>query len=164
VLTPVLAKHSKSFSLIDCISHRGVPEGVSSGRRKRSGALVQQLLQVAENLRFYGRINGLPASWLRKRTDYVVELNGLAPYLHRLAAQLSGGWKQRLALACACYTNQSSCSSTNPLPVSTLSRGGSFGISCLSFRNWPCRCLVWDLEMSRESGKRQRTPAAKTKG
>lgn len=58
-------------------------------------------LTVAENLQFYGRIYSLPPVRMKQRIDEIVQLNGLAPYMNRLAARLSGGWKQRLALGCA---------------------------------------------------------------
>src|SRR5262245_11051257 len=54
-----------------------------------------------ENITFYGMIYGLNGAQLDARRQAVVELVGLTDHLHKLAGQLSGGWQQRLALACA---------------------------------------------------------------
>ena len=74
--------------------------------RERIGYMSQnyslyQDLTVAENLQFYGRIYSLEPARLKRRIEEVVASNGLAPYMNRLSAKLSGGWKQRLALGCA---------------------------------------------------------------
>ncbi|MBX9928271.1 MAG: ABC transporter ATP-binding protein [Gemmatimonadaceae bacterium] len=58
-------------------------------------------LTVAENLRFYSTVYGLHG---RERDARLAEHSaalGLTERLGQLAGTLSGGWKQRLALACA---------------------------------------------------------------
>lgn len=58
-------------------------------------------LSVRENLLFYAAIYGVPRRRRTARVQTVIEDTGLAERRTQLAGTLSGGWKQRLALACA---------------------------------------------------------------
>ena len=58
-------------------------------------------LTVSENLNFYGRTYGVRNKQLRQRKQFVIEMAGLQDREGELTRNLSGGWKQRLALGAA---------------------------------------------------------------
>ncbi len=78
--------------------------------RPRIGYMSQRFslyedLSVAENLDFFAAVYGVTGPAARKRKQEVLELTHLSGREKQLAAFLSGGWKQRLGLACSLLHN-----------------------------------------------------------
>jgi ABC-2 type transport system ATP-binding protein len=84
--------------------------GIDVGRnpdavKDRIGYMPQRFalygdLSVDENIAFFGNLYQVPRRQWQTRADAVLSFSGLAPFRRRLAGQLSGGMKQKLALAC----------------------------------------------------------------
>ena len=78
------------------------PEGV----KRRIGYMSQRFslyerLTVDQNIRFFGGIYGLDRGRLDARRRFVLDMAGLSGRENLRAADLAGGWRQRLALGCA---------------------------------------------------------------
>jgi ABC-2 type transport system ATP-binding protein len=78
------------------------PEGV----KRRIGYMSQRFslyehLTVDQNIRFFGGIYGLNRAQLDARRRFVLDIAGLHGREQTRAADLAGGWRQRLALGCA---------------------------------------------------------------
>jgi len=78
----------------------------SDALRLRIGYMSQRFglyddLTVKENLWFFASVYGIKGQALRERIDERLKSMGLGERSGQLAGTLSGGWKQRLALACA---------------------------------------------------------------
>jgi ABC-2 type transport system ATP-binding protein len=74
--------------------------------KRRIGYMSQRFslyddLTVAQNLRFFGGVYGLRGREARERESWALAMSDLEGKEDRLTGELPGGWKQRLALACA---------------------------------------------------------------
>ena len=62
---------------------------------------LYQDLSVLDNLKFYARVYNVPRKTREERLRELLAMSGLVGRERQPVGQLSGGWKQRLALACA---------------------------------------------------------------
>jgi drug efflux transport system ATP-binding protein len=97
-----LLKPTSGMATVGGVDVSRDPEGV----KRRIGYMSQRFslyerLTVDQNIRFFGGIYGLSRDRLDSRRRFVLEMAGLQGREQMRAADLAGGWRQRLALGCA---------------------------------------------------------------
>jgi NitT/TauT family transport system ATP-binding protein len=102
---------SMAAGLVEPSSGQVLVDGVPvSGPGPDRGVIFQQYalfpwLTVRKNVEFGLKLAGLPADERRRRTDRAIELVGLSHFADALPKTLSGGMKQRCAIARAYAVN-----------------------------------------------------------
>ena len=74
--------------------------------KQRIGYMSQKFslyndLTVSENLSFYANLYGIPNGNIKRRLAELIEMSGLQGHEKQITSDLSGAWRQRLALACS---------------------------------------------------------------
>ena len=97
-----LLKPTSGSAAVDGIDVGRDPEAV----KRRIGYMSQRFslyeqLTVDQNIRFFGAIYGLAGRKLEERRQFALDMAGLRERQRTRAADLAGGWRQRLALGCA---------------------------------------------------------------
>jgi ABC-2 type transport system ATP-binding protein len=97
-----LLRPTSGIAIVGGIDVGRDPEGV----KRRIGYMSQRFslyeaLTVDQNIAFFGGVYGLEGDRLAARRAMVLEMAGLQGRENTLAGDLSGGWRQRLALGCA---------------------------------------------------------------
>ena len=97
-----LLRPTSGSATVDGIDVERRPEAA----KRRLGYMSQrfslyELLTVDQNIAFYAGLYGLAGERLRRRRRFALEMGGLLGREDELARDLSGGWRQRLALGCA---------------------------------------------------------------
>jgi drug efflux transport system ATP-binding protein len=97
-----LLRPTSGTAIVGGIDVSSDPEGV----KRRIGYMSQRFslyeaLTVDQNIKFFGGIYGLSGRELVERRAFVLRMAGLEGRESMKTSELSGGWRQRLALGCA---------------------------------------------------------------
>ncbi|HKP85324.1 MAG TPA: ATP-binding cassette domain-containing protein [Blastocatellia bacterium] len=114
LIGPDGAGKTSAFQILGGVMEATEGEALILGRTSREarssiGYLTQafslyQDLSVSENLRYMGELRRLPVAEIERRGTAYLKLFDMDRFKNRLAGKLSGGMKQKLALACALIT------------------------------------------------------------
>ncbi len=101
MLCGILAPSSGSGTVAG-LDIRQQPEQIKEniGYMSQRFSLYEELT-VGENIAFYAGVYRLDSAKRRERTEWVIAMAGLEDRRNSPASELSGGWRQRLALGCA---------------------------------------------------------------